>query len=86
MYMYFEALDLITNSITDWIDHPDFQTSTKFQELLLKDTKKEAYNNEYSFVCSFYGDDLNPSCLKIQTNYLEQISLTVKVAILLSKI
>ena len=68
--MYFEALDLITNSITDRFDQPDFQTYAKLQELLLKAGKKEAYDDEYSFVCSFYGDDINPSRLKIQLELL----------------
>ena len=44
-------------------DQTGHQTYQMLQDLLIKAAGRESFEEEYSFLCSFYGDDINPSHL-----------------------
>ena len=60
-------MDLVISSIKERFDQPGFRTYRNLQELLIK---AEYFEQEYSFVCSFYGSDINSTRLRIQLELL----------------
>ena len=73
--VYFEALDLITNCISQRFDQPGYQNYKFLQELLVKAVKGEEYLSELKFLCDFYGEDICESRLRVQ---LETLASTFK--------
>lgn len=67
---YFEALDLAINSIVQRFDQPGFEVYRNLQEIVIKAARRQNFEAEYSFVCSFYGDDINPTRLRVQLELL----------------
>ena len=67
---YFEAIDLIINSITGRFDQVDNKAYKNLQDLLINAVKNEPYEEELSFVTSFYGNDIDPSQLKVHLQIL----------------
>ena len=69
---YYEALDLVVNSIKDRFDQPGYRIYKNLQELLLKSVSSppEMYRNELDFVTEFYGNDFNKNSLKVQLETL----------------
>ena len=67
---YYEALDLIINSIKSRFDQPGYRAYRNLQDLLIKAVKRENYDDCFSFVCSFYGDDINPDQLRLHLDIL----------------
>ena len=56
--IYSEALDLITNCISQRFDQPGYQNYKFLQELLVKASKGEEYLSELKFLCDFYSKDI----------------------------
>ena len=64
--IYYEGLDLIVNCIRNHFDQPGYKVYPNLQELLLKASTKEDYEEKYAFVTKFYGSDFDPLALKVQ--------------------
>ena len=73
--IYFEAIDLIVNCITDRFNQPGFLIYQHVESLLLKAANCKEYQSELKFVLEFYGSDLDGSSLSTQ---LEVFSTTCK--------
>ena len=56
---YFEAFNLIVNSITGRFDQIAYKVYKNLQDLLINAIKNEPYEDELSFVKNFYGDNIN---------------------------
>ena len=69
--IYFEALDLAVTSTTDRFDQPGFRIYPNIEQLLFKACTGEDYDRELSFVCEFYGQDLNKVDLESQLKALQ---------------
>ena len=67
---YFKAIDLIVNSITGRFDQVGYKAYKNLQDLLINAVKNEPYEEELSFVTSFYGNDIDPSQLKVHLQIL----------------
>ena len=67
--VYYEALDLVTNAITDRFNQPGFRVYRKTQDLLLKAVHGSDYKEDFEFVVNFYGDVFNASQLEVQLQY-----------------
>lgn len=67
---YFEAIDLIVNSITGRLDQVGYKAYKNLQDLLINAIKNEPYEEELSFITSFYGNDIDPSQLKLHLQIL----------------
>ena len=67
---YFEALDLITNCISQRFDQRGYQNYKFLQELLVKAVKGEEYLSELKVMCNFHGEDICESRLKTQLETL----------------
>ena len=52
--VYYEALDLATNSILDRLDQPGFRLYSNVEQLLFKACDGDKYEKELDTVCSFY--------------------------------
>ena len=68
--IYFEALDLIINCITDRFDQPGFRVYRNIEQLILKAAKNEDYGEEFDCIVGFYDVDFNPALLKTQLQVL----------------
>ena len=64
--VYYEALNLITTSITERFDQPGYKVYRNLEALVLKVCKGEEYDEHFDFVCEFYGKDLDKNLLKAQ--------------------
>ena len=76
--VYFEAIDLAVSSIEQRFEQPGYKVYSKVEQLLLKACAGENYHDEITFVCEFYGDDLDKCDLESQlkvlrTLYMEKI-------------
>ena len=68
--VYFEALDLLVQSINARFDQPGYQVYCCLQNLLLKVVNKSDYSNEFKDVVEIYGDDFDSQTLKVQLQIL----------------
>ena len=57
--IYFEALDFITHCIDERFNQPGYKTYTNIEALLLKAAAAQPYEEELTFVLSFYGSDFD---------------------------
>ena len=62
--VYYEALDLITTSITERFDQPGYKVYQNLETLVLKVCKGEEYDEHLGFICKFYGEDFDKNLLK----------------------
>ncbi len=62
--IYFEALDLITTSITDRFNRPGYNFFHNVQNLILKAVQGLDYEAELKCVANFYTTDFNYELLK----------------------
>ena len=67
---YFEAIDLIVNSITGRFDQLGYKVYKNLQDLLINAIKNEPYEEEFSFITTFYDNDIDPSQLKLHLQIL----------------
>ena len=67
---YYEALDLIVQSISDRFNQPGYKTYCCLEALILKAIKKEDFSEELDTILDVYGSDLNASNLKQQLEIL----------------
>ncbi len=51
-------------------DQPGYRIYIKLEELLVKATNKEDYEDEIVFICDFYGEDFNKGQLRMQLGIL----------------
>ena len=68
--IYYEALDLIIESITDRFDQPGYGLYSNLEQLLLKAVRHEDYEEELKSVAGLYQSDLHIEDLKIQLTTL----------------
>ena len=64
--LYFEAMDLITTSITERFNQPGYRISRNAEDLLLKEANGENFEAQFEFVTKFYKSDLHPQRLHQQ--------------------
>ena len=64
--IYFEAVDLIVQSITERFNQPGYKVYLQLENLLIKAAKKENYDGELQFLSTFYGADINKTNLQLQ--------------------
>ena len=69
MHIYFEAIDLIVNCITERFNQPGFLIYQHVENLLLKAANCKEYQSELKFVLEFYGSDLDGSSLAPSLKY-----------------
>ena len=70
--IYFEAIDLLVEAISDRFDQVGYRTYQHLESLVLKAANKEDYQYELDFVADFYGSDLDKSLLDLQLKILGQ--------------
>ena len=70
---YFEVIDLAVSSITERFEQPGFRIYLKIEQLLFKACSGKDYESELSFVCNFYGQDLNKADLESQLKVLRTL-------------
>ena len=73
--IYFEAVDLITNCISQRFDQPGYQNYRFLQELMVTAVKGEEYLSDLKFLCHFYCEDICEFHLRVQ---LETLASTFK--------
>ena len=66
---YFEALDLVLNFVKKRFDQPGYTIYSSPEALLLKAARRD-FTAELDTVVQFYGDDFNPSLLKLHLEML----------------
>ena len=65
-HIYFEALDLVISGINSRFDQPGYNIYSKLEDLLVKATNNEEYEDEYQFIIDFYKDDFDSNLLRTQ--------------------
>ena len=65
IYIYFDALDYIINSIKDRFEQPDYQIYVNLENLLLKAAYEEDFEHEFIQVVTFYKGDFNANRLRL---------------------
>ena len=73
--IYFEALDLVTNSISDRFNQRGYQIYSQVEQLLLKAARKEPFDEEFSSVVKFYGSDFDAGILKVHLEILSSCDM-----------
>ena len=63
---YIEAIDLAVNCIQDRFQQPGYEVYRNLEQLLLKASQNLDFSAEFTFVTSFYGDDLQTETLHAQ--------------------
>ena len=63
---YIEDIDLAVNCIQDRFQQPGFEVYRNLEQLLLKASQNFDFSAEFTFVTSFYGDDLQTETLHAQ--------------------
>lgn len=63
---YFEAIDLVVNSIKNRFDQEGYKMYCNLEHLLIKASQQQDHTNEFYTVCSFYGKDFQSDVLKAQ--------------------
>jgi hypothetical protein len=68
---YLETLDLVLNFVKKRFDQPGYAIYSSLESLLLKAARKENFSIELDTVVQFYGEDFNPSLLKLHLEMLQ---------------
>lgn len=71
--VYFEAIDLAVSSIKDRFEQPGYKVYSNVEQLLLKACSGMDHEDEISFVCEFYGQDINKQELESQLKVLKTL-------------
>ena len=71
--LYFEAIDLVIEAITERFDQPGYGIYSNLENLILKACKGHDYTMELCIACEFYGDDLDK--LQLSTQLLLLVAL-----------
>ena len=71
-HVYFEAVDLLVNSIQSRFDQPGYQVYSQLEELLVKSAKGEDVKEVLTQVCTRYGEDFEQKNLQVQLTILHQ--------------
>ena len=69
--IYYQAIDTIVGTIRDRFDQDGYKTYLNLENLLLKATRNESFEQEFDFVTNFYGGDLNTASLQTQLEMLK---------------
>ena len=69
--MYYEALDLVIQAVTERFDQPGYRVIQNLEECQLNARLGQDYSEQLDFVCSFYGQDLNKHQLTAQLSLLK---------------
>ena len=69
--IYFEAIDLMMNTIDQQFDQPSFDTYAKMESLLIKTLNLQDKSEELKFMEKLYNDDVNISVLTAQMEILQ---------------
>ena len=64
--IYYEAVDLIIQSITERFNQPGYKVYLQLENLLIKAAKKDKCDDELQFLSTFYGTDINKNNLELQ--------------------
>ena len=64
--LYYEAIDNIVSCLNDCFEQPGYRIYSNLEQLLVKACQKKEFEEEFQFLCSFYGDDLQPELLRAQ--------------------
>ncbi len=68
--IYFEAFDLLVQSINTRFDQPGYRAYCCLQSLLMKAVEKQDFSSELTEVMRIYGDDFNGQSLQLQLQIL----------------
>ena len=71
--VYFEAIDLVVEAITERFDQPGYRIYSNLENLILKTCKGQDYAGELCSACEFYGDDLDKLQLSAQLPLLASL-------------
>lgn len=63
---YYEAIDLVINSVQTRFNQKDYTMYCNLEQLLIKACQQVDFTNELQTVCAFYKDDVNNELLKAQ--------------------
>ena len=63
---YYQTIYTIVGTIRDRFDQDGYKTYLNLENLLLKATRNESFEQEFDFVTNFYGGDLNTANLRTQ--------------------
>ena len=69
--IYYEALDLVVQGITDRFQQPGYQIYRNLEDLLLKVCRAQDYEAELDAVCNFYSKDVKKFDLQAQLPLLK---------------
>ena len=69
--IYYEALDLVVQGITDRFQQPGYQIYCNLEDLLLKVCRAQDYEAELDAVCNFYSKDVKKFDLQAQLPLLK---------------
>lgn len=67
--IYFEAIDLMVNTIDQCFDQPSFDTYTRMESLLVKALNFQDNYTERQFMGKFYGDNVDIEMLTAQMKF-----------------
>ena len=68
---YFEVLDLAITGISDRFNQPGYSIYSNLENLLVSAANNQTYNDQFTDVVAFYGDDFDSSQLSVQLQNLE---------------
>ena len=71
--IYYEAIDFVIEAITDRFDQPGYKVYQNIEELLIKVCQGKPYEDELTFVCTFYKGDLDKHQLQVQLPVLHSL-------------
>ena len=71
--IYFGALDHAIEAIHDRFDQPGYRIYQNLEQLIVKASKGNSYNDELDEVCRFYGSDLSRDQLEVQLSLLQPL-------------
>ena len=69
--IYYEALDLVVQGITDRFQQPGYQIYRNLEDLLLKVSRAQDYEAELDAVCDLYSKDVKKLDLQAQLPLLK---------------
>ena len=70
--VYYEAIDLAVNNITERFDEPGFRVYSKLEQLLCKACTHDNYQEELNAVCTIYSGEMEQNELSAQPSIFYQ--------------
>ena len=71
--IYYEALDLVSESINSRLNQPGYKVYRNVEDLVLNACHGSSYDTELSNVCDFYKDDISKMQLQAQLPLLQAL-------------